>query len=462
MTERSQGGSAADATTGTNAEPLNASLPVGQAEAGLVMSAGQPSGADVRSDRPRVSKGYIALLTFAVFGAYIALVTPIAISLALKVEQLAPGHDEYLGYITGIGAVAPLVAAPIIGILSDRTRSRLGRRRPYIIAGLIGGMLSLAILAYAPNIIVLGAAWVLAQLSWGAAVLSGLTNSQADKLPEEQRGRVSGLVGLVQNLGPVVGAGIASSLIGQNLLVFMVPGVIALVFIVLFLIFVKDDPNPALVNADRLTIGGFFRNLVFKPAEHVDFAWNSLGRVIFNLGLAFSTTFTTFFFASRLGVKVSEIGGTIVVLALGGVVLGSLGALGGGWLSDKLRRRRSLVMAAAIVFTGGVLIMAFGSGLPVLLAGSLLTTLGVGMFASVDQAIVFDILPERDTNAGRFLGINNYATLLPQAVGPVIASGLLVIGATGVDKNYTLLFLVAAGCTLVGGLIILTRVRGTR
>lgn len=462
MTERSRGGSTPDAVTNTNPEPLNASLPVGQAEAGLVVSAVQPSGLDARGHRPRVSKSYITLLTLAVFGGYIALVTPIAISLALKVEQLAPGHDEYLGYITGIGALAPLIATPIIGILSDRTRSRLGRRRPYIIAGLIAGMLSLAILAYAPNVIVLGAAWVLAQLSWGGAVLSGLTNSQADKLPEEQRGRVSGFVGLVQNLGPVVGAGIASSLIGQNLLVFMVPGVIALVLILCFLIFVKDDPNPALVNADRLTIGGFFRNLVFKPAEHVDFAWNSLGRVIFNLGLAFSTTFTTFFFASRLGLKVSEIGGTIVILALGGVVLGALGALGGGWLSDKLRRRRALVMAAAIVFTGGVLLMAFGSGLSVLLAGSLLMTLGVGMFASVDQAIVFDILPERDTNAGRFLGINNYATLLPQAVGPVIASGLLVIGATGADKNYTLLFLVAAGCTLVGGLIILTRVRGTR
>ncbi|SNS68906.1 hypothetical protein SAMN05216276_10146 [Streptosporangium subroseum] len=53
-----------------------------------------------------------------------AFVTPIAISLAIRVTQLAPGHEEYLGYI-----IAAVLAAPLFGMLSDRTRTRLGRRR---------------------------------------------------------------------------------------------------------------------------------------------------------------------------------------------------------------------------------------------------------------------------------------------------------------------------------------------
>lgn len=412
--------------------------------------------------RPPVGKGYITLVVLATFGAYIALVTPIALSLALRVEELVPGNPQVLGYLTGIGAIVALLVTPVIGMMSDRTRSRLGRRRPYLIGGAILGVLALLFVAVAPNIVLLGVAWSLAQIAWGATVLPALVYSQADRLPEEQRGRVSGLVGFVQNLGPIVGAGVASAFIGSNLLVFLVPGAVGLVALVLFVVFIKENADPALVNRSKLDIGAFLRNLVFSPRRYPDFAWNSLGRVLFNLGLSFSTTFTTFFFAARMGSTVSEIGGIVVILSLGGVVAGSIGALGGGWLSDRLKRRRSFVMASAILFTAGVLVMAFGSGLPVLILGSLLTSIGVGAFASVDQAIVLDILPERDTDAGRYIGINNYATMLPQAVGPLLASALLVIGTAGDGQNYTLLFIVAACFTLIGATIVVSRVRGTR
>jgi MFS family permease len=233
------------------------------------------------------------------------------------------------------------------------------------------------------------------------------------------------------------------------------------VFVVLFVIFIPEEPL-ASPPAEKLTLSALVRNLIFNPREHTDFAWNCLGRVAFNLGLAMSTTFTTFFFASRLGVKVSDIGGLIVILSIGGVLAGAFGALGGGWLSDKIQRRRILVLIASILFTVGVLIMAFGSGVPVLVTGSLITTIAVGAFMSVDQAIVFDVLPERDTDAGRYLGINAYATSLPQAVGPLLASAVLVIGMTGGAQNYTLLFIVAAVFTLIGSGIIFFRVHGTR
>ncbi|MGP2442696.1 MFS transporter [Streptomyces sp. JW3] len=421
-------------------------------------------GADPKSGPPGVvrepvGKDYITLVTLGVFGAYISLVTPVAISLALKIEQLAPDSPQYLGYITGIGAMAALIATPVFGVFSDRTRSRLGRRRPYMIGGLVGGVVALVLLATAPNLIVLGAAWVLTQLSWGAGVLSALTYSQADRLPEEQRGKVSGLIGFVQNLAPVIGAGIASVFIGHDLLVFLVPGAIGLIAVLLFVIFIKEDEQPAPVGTEGLDFSGVARSMVFNPRQYPAFAWNCLGRVTFNLGLSFATTFTTFFFAARMDKTVSEIGALVVVLSMGGIVAGSVGALGAGWLSDKLQRRRIFVLGSAFLFSLGVAVMAFGSGVPVLVAGSLITTLGTGAFMSVDQAIVFDVLPERDSDAGRYIGINNYATLLPQAAGPALASALLVIGAPADGENYTLLFMVAAVCTLIGGTIIFTRVR---
>ena len=96
----------------------------------------------------------------------------------------------------------------------------------------------------------------------------------------------------------------------------------------------------------------------------------------------------------------------------------------------------------------GMLIMAFSADLPALIAGSLIVSVGIGGFAAVDQALLLDVLPERDTDAGRFMGITGFATSIPQAAAPLIAPLFLAIGATGGGKNYTVLFVVAAACEI--------------
>jgi MFS family permease len=121
--------------------------------------------------------------------------------------------------------------------------------------------------------------------------------------------------------------------------------------------------------------------------------------------------------------------------------------------------RRQFVLVSGVLFAAGALIQAFGPNLAALFAGALVTSVGLGAFSAVDQALVLDVLPERDTDAGRFLGINGYATAVPQAVGPLLASPLLLIGAADADKNYGLLFLIAAGSAVVGGLIVISKVR---
>ncbi|MGH1526413.1 LPXTG cell wall anchor domain-containing protein [Leifsonia sp. L25] len=90
-----------------------------------------------------------------------------------------------------------------------------------------------------------------------------------------------------------------------------------------------------------------------------------------------------------------------------------------------------------------------------------MVSLGIGLFAAVDQALLLDVLPEKDTDAGRFMGITGFATSIPQAVAPLVASAILLIGVTGDHKNYTLLFVIAAALVLLGGLVVL-RIRSVR
>ena len=417
--------------------------------------------AEVEAPETQVGRRYIWLMVLAQFGVFVAFITPLAISLAIKLSQLAPGRDEYLGYITGAGALAVMLAGPFLGIASDRTRSRIGRRRPFMIGGMALGVISLIVMATAPNVIVLGAGWVLAQLGWGQ-VLSNLQISTADRLPESQRGRVAGLTGFATQIAPVIGVGIAGILAADNLLLFLVPGAVGVVLVSLFVLFVHEDDSRGMEFPEDLSIRTFLSKLIFDPRQYPDYAWNWLGRFLFYFGLTLNTTFTAFFFASRLGVSVTEVAGTIAILSLGGIFAVTLGALGGGFLSDRLRRRRVFVLSSGLIFGAGAVVMAFAGDLPMLVVGSLLGSLGIGMFSAIDQALLLDVLPERGTDAGRFMSIIGFATSIPQAVAPLVAPMFLALGVSAAgEKNYLLLYLIAAACTVCGGLVVL-RIRSVR
>ncbi|MET4783563.1 MFS transporter [Glaciihabitans sp. UYNi722] len=421
----------------------------------------QMPGAAVEDHRPRVSVSFIWLVVLSTFGLYLAFIAPVGISLAVRVQQLAPAHAEDLGYILGVGSIAALVSIPLVGVLSDATRSRLGRRRPFILIGSLIGLGSLIVMATAPSIPLLGLGWLLAQLGFGNA-LAGLVNVQADRLPESQRGRVSGFVGFVQLVAPVAGVGIASGFVGNNVLLFLVPGGVGVLLGLVFVVFSHESDSRSLPAATRTTIGTLLPKYVFSPRKYPAFAWNWLGRFLVYFALSLSTTFTSFYFAQKAGTTVAGVAGLFAIASLAGVGAAAIGALGGGFLSDRLHRRRVFVLVASAVFALGAVILAFAPSIGVVIVGFVVLNIGTGIFSAVDQAIVLDILPERDENAGRFVGINQLALQIGQAIAPLIAPVFLVIGATSDQKNYGLLFILAAVCTLAGGLVIHLRVTGSR
>ena len=463
-TTEPSGGSTEDddlAVGGVAVQPIAARMADTGGRAALDEGAGVTPGVDV--GRAQVSGRWIALNVLAYLGGNVALIAPLGLSLSLRIQELVPQNVEVLGYVVGAGAAAAGLSQPLIGMLSDRSRTRLGRRRPFSLGGSVLGIIGLATMAAAPSVWLLTLGWLLTQLGWGSANAS-LLHAQADRLPEAQHGKVAGLTGFMQMIGSVVGVGMASLFIGSNFLIFLVPGFFGLILVLLWVWRVAEPDSRSMTVVDRLTPRRVFAGMFFNPAAHPSFAWNWLGRLLFYVGVSFATTYTTLFFASRMsdGGRVADIGGLVAALSLVGVVATAGGALCGGLLSDRFQKRRVFVLLSGIVFTAGAVTMALGgSNLAVLVAGSVLTSLGLGVFAAVDGAIVLDILPDRETDAGRFTGINGYSTSLAQTLAPVLAAPLLLVGVTGAERNYGLLFIVAAFCTLVGGGIVLWKVRGS-
>lgn len=445
-------------TTPSNDEPLITPLPA-SVPAPVIDAVALDEVASASGDLPKVNARYIWFMVLAQFGVFMAFITPLAISLTIRVNTLAPGHPEYLGYITGAGALFVMLTSPFMGIWSDRTRTRVGRRRPFMIGGMLVGVLSLVVMALAPNVFVVGFGWILAQWGWGTT-LSNLQISTADRLPESQRGKVAGLTSFATQIAPVFGVILAQFFTGDPLLLFLLPGAVGVLFVLLFVTLVHEDDSRGLPK-DPITVRQLLAKYVYNPRRYPDFSWNWLGRFLFYTGITLNTTFTAFFFADRLGISVESVAGIIASLSLGGILAVTAGALGGGFLSDRLKRRRLFILIGGLIMAVGMLLQAFAPDLAVLVIGSLTTSLGLGLFAAVDQALLLDVLPERETDAGRFMGITGFATSIPQSIAPLAASGILLIGVTGDERNYTLLFIVAAASVVLAGAAVM-RIRSVR
>jgi MFS family permease len=165
-------------------------------------------------------------------------------------------------------------------------------------------------------------------------------------------------------------------------------------------------------------VGLLARKFVYDPRCYPDFSWNWLGRFFFYVGLTFNTAFTANFYAARTdrsGRRRRQYRRHFRTAQRRGG-------------DDRRHRqrirlrprgpRKPFVLAAGILFALGALVMALSGSLPLLLAGSFVASLGLGLFSAVDQALLLDVMPERETEPGRFVAINQFATSIPQGLAP--------------------------------------------
>ncbi len=136
---------------------------------------------------------------------WLAIYAPIQVVLPEQVQSLHPADKAVLfSVVMAAGAIASLLANPVVGALSDRTTSRRGRRHPWTVAGALVGAAGLAVLAAAPDIPVMVLGWCIAQVGLGG-MLATLTSALPDRVPARQRGALGGLIGISQMLGTVAG-----------------------------------------------------------------------------------------------------------------------------------------------------------------------------------------------------------------------------------------------------------------
>lgn len=407
---------------------------------------------------PPARRGFIALYAIGYVGAYVALITPVATTLALKVGELDPaGKEASLGLISAIGALVAIVSNALSGALSDRTRSGLGRRRPWIIVGALGGVVALAIVGFAPTLVVATIGWILSQLFLNM-VLAALQALLPDQVPLEQRARVSAVLGISQQVSPLVGIGIAFGVqaAGGGIgLMFLVPAIVGALLLLLLVARIKDVPHE---NLGRFNLREFIGNFRIDKGKGYDFGWAWFGRFFVILGFAVYTTYQVYFIGDRLGVQGSD----VVLMQLFALIIFSvvltISAIISGRISDRTGRRKIFVFLSAAIVGVGLTMLAITETLPFFFVAAAVMGVGIGAFFAVDLALITDVLPDKEHKAAKDMGIFNIANSLPQSVAPAIAPLFLSIGG---GSNYTALF-IAGGVFAVIGAILIAPIRAVK
>lgn len=409
----------------------------------------------------RVGPGWLTLFGLAWLAIWTVQLTPVQLLLPLQLDT--PGGESdwttgviWSGLILSVGGAAGVIVGPISGALSDRTRSRWGRRRPWAIGGsvLTGGALVLTGLGREP--LPVAAAWV--GVSVGIAVVSSaFTAMIADQVPT-QRGTASALVSSAQALGIVLGVG-AVVLLGLGIsagyttlaAVILVGGVGAALLL--------PDPPADLAPRERLPRRERHQVRVGPRRPTVlgdrDFMWVLVSRLTVNVGNALGTSLLLFFLLYGVGVPASAAEDDLLLLIVIYTVFVVVASLVAGPISDRTGRRVGIVIVAALVQAlSAVLILASPTFLGTAIAAGVMG-LGYGAYMAVSLALATDLLPHARDHA-RDLGIVNVSASLGQLLGPLIGAGLVALAG-----GFWLLF-VAAGILSLLGAIMTAAVRPQR
>jgi MFS family permease len=370
------------------------------------------------------------------WGAMLAVVLPIEV-LARSPEA---SKGLALGLIAGAGSFIGMVAQPVAGAYSDRCQLGWGRRRPFVLGGALINVAGLLWMPRTTSLFALAAAFTLVMLGnniSGAAYQGYIP----DHVPQQQRGKASGYMGLMSMLGTVSSFGVAAALVspGHTYPFYTMLALVMLGGAALTIWKVPDSPAREHQTSSRMSWIQSLRN-------H-DFLWLSITRALVMLSLYAMVTFVEYFLRDEIGLP-NFVGATLVIssIALGGSLASALFA---GALSDRIGRK-GIVSVASLAMAVTFLFFVVAPVWNVILVMGVLFGLGYGAYTSVDWALALDVLPDKNRVA-RDLGVWGFASTVPQTLAPLIGGALLYLlapsgwGYSGIFLLATLSSLAAAG-----------------
>lgn len=335
------------------------------------------------------------------------------------------------GILGAVGGVIGTVAQMVIGAFSDRSLHPWGRRRPFLVTGVLWGTGALVLLGYAKSFWPLAGALMLLQLGTNAA-LGPFSALLPDTVNPREHGKSSGLLGVARLLGDVGGLIIAAMFLGAeglspeqkaelHLVRFpMMCNVMAgfmLLTMVISCVTIKETPlreRPAATPWQTIT-GAFNVDVRGNP----DFFWLSLSRAVTNVGFYMFLQVTILYLQYSLGVANPEKANMSIMIPA--IIAAAVGSLVSGPLSDRFGRR-PLIFASQYIMAAACVGFVFAPNMTWAYISGVPAGLAYGIFTAVEWALACNLLPRGE--AARYLGVWNASAVVPQVLAFAIAPPL--------------------------------------
>ncbi len=338
---------------------------------------------------------------------------------------------------------------PIVGERSDKTRTRLGRRKPWM---LVGAPLAAFFFVMVPAMrTVTGIMLAVFATNVGMALFRSPTVALlGDLYPSEQRSTANGIINLMGGVGAILAFLIGGRLYQMGRIPpFAFGAVVMLVAVGLVILFIREPELPA---SSESAAAGTFRDSL----QQVLRASNRSGLLIllallcWFIGYNALETWISSFGKYTLGINEGRMSMLTAALALTFVLF----AIPSGLLGTRFGRRRVILAGIAgltLLFLYGLVVTTQAMLIVLLvLAGIFWALINVNSLP-----MVYDV--GGDASIGAFTGMYYLASNIAAVGGPQVVG--ILIDLTG--GNYRIMFLFAALFMALAGALML-RVREPR
>lgn len=368
----------------------------------------------------------------------------------LRLKELVANPAAVLSVNGIVSSICSLVANFVFGNLSDRTRSRFGRRTPWIVIGSVVGGIFMFLTGIAPNAALMVIYYGLAMVGLNI-MIAPFVAMLSDRIPKNIRGTMSACYGAGSTIGGPIGTLLASKLVNNVTLSSILAGLFMLASGIVVVLLVPREPSADYLpkpKNDWKDLLVSFRPPKFK--ENIDFYKAFVGRLCMLMAYQMITAYQLYIVTDYIGLKTAPAAQVISIMSVITMVVSLIGPAVSGPLSDITGRRKIPVLIASVLFALGIAFPWVFRSTMGMYAYAAIAGLGYGVYSSVDQALNVDVL-HNSPSAGKDLGFLNLATTIGQMIGPVVTASIVTI--TG---GYAAAFTVSIIAAVLGSVFIMS------
>lgn len=428
-----------------------------------VAAAGPQVGPLDADGRARYKLGPLYLtLPFANIALILVWVGVGSFLIPIQVTEITGGaNPNALKNAVVIGAALAAIGNPLFGQLSDRTRSRFGRRAPWL---LICGLLGAAALLWqsqAHSIALLAVTWGCVQF-----ILNGfqaaLTAAMPDRVPTAKYAMMSAVIGLATPVATIAAAfaigGIDGTKFGYHGTIggfggklqgadgyYLIAGILVVVTLG-FVLFAPDKSTKDMV-VEKFDLKKFLSNFWVNPRKHPDFVLAFAARFAFVTGYFTILTYNLYIIMEYVKVAPQDAAATMGFLMVVNALCMLVAAAFIGKLVDRFGHIKLVVVGSGALAALSMLIPMIWPSVNGMTTFNIVNGVAFGMYMAIDMTLITKVLPNRE-DAGKDLGLINIANAAPQIAAPFIASA--IVSAWG----YEALFPICAAIALIGALAV--------